>query len=191
MTQSFDLDSVIVAMTSATEEVFATMLALPIETGATYHEKATSSSGFDGLVALVGLAGTWIGTGRISMGGSLACKLAGQMLMTEYPAVNEDVLDAIAEVANMVFGNVKTSLEEHLGPMGLSIPTVIYGRNYHTRSMGAAEWLVAPFECGGERMEVKLCLLPASEGHSHRHPDPALMSAGSHTVAPPVVHLEP
>ena len=56
------------------------------------------------------------------------------LLITEYAAINEDVLDSVAEVTNMIIGNVKTALEDRLGAMGLSTPTVIYGRNFQTRS---------------------------------------------------------
>jgi chemotaxis protein CheX len=58
----------------------------------------------------------------------------------------------------MILGNVKTSLEERIGPMGLSIPTVIYGRNFSSRTVGKQEWTVVPFDCYGERLEVQLCL---------------------------------
>ena len=78
--------------------------------------------------------------------------------MVEYTAVDDEVLDAVAEVTNMILGNVKTSLEERLGPMGLSIPTVIYGRNFSSRTVGKQEWTVVPFDCDGERLEVQLCL---------------------------------
>ena len=56
--------------------------------------------------------------------------MGANMLMTEASAVNEEVLDAMAELTNMVIGNVKTKLESQLGPLGLSIPTVVYGRNF-------------------------------------------------------------
>jgi chemotaxis protein CheX len=44
--------------------------------------------------------------------------------MTEASSVDEDVLDAVAEITNMIIGSVKTDLEGELGPLGLSIPTV-------------------------------------------------------------------
>ena len=57
---------------------------------------------------MVGVAGSWTGTGHMSCSPQFAQKLAGALLMTEYDSVNEDVLDAVAEVANMIVGNVKT-----------------------------------------------------------------------------------
>ena len=83
------------------------------------------------------------------------------MLMTESTAVDEDVLDAVAELTNMIIGSVKTDLEEHLGPLGLSIPTVVFGRNFRTRSAGNTEWIVVRFHWDDDCLLVKLCLTPA------------------------------
>ena len=80
------------------------------------------------------------------------------MLMAEYGVVDDDVLDAVAEVANMVLGNVKTALEKTLGPMGMSIPTAIYGKNFLAKSFGDETWSVVVFDCEGQRLEVKLFL---------------------------------
>jgi chemotaxis protein CheX len=85
--------------------------------------------------------------------------------MTEYDAVTEDVLDAMAEMANMIFGNVKTELEEQLGGLGLSIPTVIFGRNFATRSVGQQSWTVVPIRAGSDLMELKICL---AKNHDHQ-----------------------
>jgi chemotaxis protein CheX len=86
--------------------------------------------------------------------------MSSQFLMADYQSVNEDVLDAVAEVTNMIIGNVKTRLEEDLGPMGLSIPTVIFGRNFGSRTVGTFEWSVVPFMADGERIEIQICLAP-------------------------------
>jgi len=83
--------------------------------------------------------------------------------MAEFPAVNEDVLDAVAELTNMIIGGVKNDLERQLGPLGLSIPTVVFGRNFRTRSAGTAEWTVVRFPWEGEWLTVKLFLAPAEK----------------------------
>ncbi|MEO8130562.1 MAG: chemotaxis protein CheX, partial [Bryobacteraceae bacterium] len=108
-------------------------------------------------------AGSWVGTGSVSCTAACACKISSQFLMAEYTSVNEDVLDAIAEITNMVIGNVKTLLEEDLGPMGLSIPTVIFGRNFASRTVGTFEWTVVPFSFEGERIVIQICLAPQKE----------------------------
>jgi chemotaxis protein CheX len=89
----------------------------------------------------------------------LALKLTGAMFMTEQHEVNDEVLDAMAEMANMIVGNVKTALESELGPLVLSIPTVIFGRNYKAlNGMGKAR-VVVPFQVEGHRFNVKFVLV--------------------------------
>ena len=148
---------------AATEEVFSTMLGMEVQAGDPYVE-TTASPSSEGVVALIGLAGQWAGTASLTCSAPFACRIASQMLMMQAPAVDGEVLDAVAEVANMVVGNVKTGLEQELGPMGMSIPTIIFGKNFSARSAGSEEWLTVPFACEGERVEVKFCLIPNRGG---------------------------
>lgn len=151
---------IVQAITAATHEVFSTMLGLEIEAGEVQWENAVAAAPSSGLVSLIGLAGSWSGTGSIASTGAFACRMASSLLMTSYEAVNEDVLDAVGEITNMIIGNVKTMLEEKAGPMGLSTPTVIFGRNFQTRSARIHEWTVVPFACERERLYVQLCIAP-------------------------------
>ena len=146
----------------ATAEVFSTMLSMEVPTGEATLESGTPEAN-DGVVSLIGLAGVWAGTGSLSCSPELACFVSSQMLMADFAAVDEEVLDAIAELTNMIIGSVKTDLEEQLGPLGLSIPTVVFGRNFQTRSAGHAEWTVVRFPVRSEVLTVKLCLAPAAK----------------------------
>jgi len=47
-----------------------------------------------------------------------------------------------------------------LGPLGLSTPTVIYGRNVRARNLNGQLWTTVPFDCEGGLVEVKICLGP-------------------------------
>ena len=141
-------------------QVFSTMLGMELGEPEVFTESAAPEPN-DGLVSFIGVAGKWVGTGSLYCSATLACKLCSQMLMTEATAVDEEVLDAIAELTNMIIGNVKTELESHLGPLGLSIPTVIFGRNFKAKSAGNKEWTVLRFPCEGEALLVKICLAPS------------------------------
>ena len=147
---------------ASTADVFATMLGLEIENEPEYSDQNAPTVS-DGVLAFVGMAGRWAGAGAIACSAPFACRLCNQLLMTEATSVNEEVLDAVGEVANMIIGNFKTMVEEHLGPLGLSIPTVIYGRNFTSRSLGTNQWIVLPFKCGDETITVRCCLAPAKE----------------------------
>lgn len=154
----------------AAHSVFEMMLGVTLkDCEATRGENAPVHS--EGVCALVGLAGEWAGTGTFRCSAEMAQKISGLMLMQEYHSVDQDVLDAVGEITNMILGNVKTTFEETLGPMGLSIPTVIYGRNFITRSVGRCEWSVIPFELDGGSIEIQISLAktaPRSPGSNHK-----------------------
>jgi chemotaxis protein CheX len=152
-------EEVVRIIQSATESVFSTMLNLPAAPQPCRRETGDPGP-VEGVIAMVGIAGTWTGVGQIYCSAEFACQLAGALLMSEYKSVDGDVLDAMAEVANMIIGNVKTSLEEQLGRLGLGVPTVIYGRNYQARTGGVHDWTVVPFLSEQHKMEVRFCLMP-------------------------------
>ncbi len=157
-----DEKRIIEYMRTSTADVFSTMLGMELSTEPEYtDENAPTVS--DGLLAFVGMAGAWAGTGVISCSAPFACRISNQFLMSDCQSVNEEVLDAVGEVANMIVGNFKTMIEEHLGPLGLSIPTVIYGRNFTSRSLGTSSWIVLPFRCEDETFTIRCCLAPAKE----------------------------
>ncbi len=155
-------NQIIEAVQAATAEVFSTMIGVaaePVEV----HSDDKCPSVNDGVMAFVGIAGPWVGNGIISCSAAFACRICELFLMTEAPAVNEEVLDAVGEVANMVIGGFKTSAEAIVGPLGLSVPTVIYGRNFTSKSVGSTAWLVLPFKCGDDMFEVRIWFAPAAE----------------------------
>jgi chemotaxis protein CheX len=74
----------------------------------------------------------------------------------------------------MIIGSVKTDMETHLGALGLSIPTVVFGRNFKTKSAGVNEWIVVKFRWDDEVLQVKICLAPSGRsGHVMLHPGAA------------------
>ena len=162
-----DQETVIKLVSAAAADVFSTMLGLSVVTGEPFTEQATPAEA-ERVVALIGMAGSWMGTGMLSCSAELACRLSSLMLMSEYDAVDGEVLDAMGEISNMIFGNVKTELEAILGPLGLSIPTVIFGRNFSTKSIGSQMWTVVPVIAEGRQMDVKICLTPSHDSATQR-----------------------
>ena len=146
-------------MHNAVDRVMAAMLGIQVgAANASVEQGAPEST--EEVVAFIGIAGTWAGTGSLSCSAVLACHLCGLMLTTESPAVNEEVLDAVGELTNMIVGNVKTDLERHVGPLCLSSPTAIIGRNFKTKGARNTRWTVLRYEIDGETLTLKLCLTP-------------------------------
>ena len=94
-------------------------------------------------------------------------RAASAMFMSEpvvdATAINDEVLDAVAELTNMVVGNIKNTLEHTLGPMAISIPSVIYGRNFHFRSLTGKVIASMAFRWNSEPLEVKIVLAPSAD----------------------------
>jgi chemotaxis protein CheX len=157
-----DQDLVVRAIRAATEEVFGTMLGAVIE-----PDESAETEPEGGMMALVGLTGNWSGAGTFGCSPALGNRAAAAMFMSEpaadLTAINDEVLDAVAEVTNMVVGNIKNTLEQQLGPMAISIPSVIYGRNFHFRSLTGKVIASARFRWDNEPMEVKVILAPNSD----------------------------
>jgi chemotaxis protein CheX len=158
-------------MDQATRQVFSTMLGVELVPGEIVEGARVEDPPCE-VVALIGIAGAWAGTGNISCSALTACKVCSHMLMTEAPSVNEEVLDAFAELTNMIVGNVKTELEAQVGPLGLGIPTVVYGKNFQTKTAGAPGWMIRRFQWDDEFLTVKLCLAPHNRDP---HPTPHSM----------------
>ena len=144
------------AVREATQAVFSMMLSLEAEPRA--HRTVPQPDPVDGVVALIGFTGPWGGTGVFYCHEEFACKMGSTMLMTEINEINGEVLDGVGEVATMILGNFKESIETHTGALGLSIPTVVYGKNFSTRSAIKSDWTLVPFQCGANSFEVRICM---------------------------------
>ena len=85
-------DAVVAAIRSSTADVFSTMLSLDVESEDPRTELNPPGPS-DGIVAVIGLAGAWVGTGSLCCSTSMACRMTSNMLGMECEEVNEDVLD--------------------------------------------------------------------------------------------------
>jgi len=169
MVQELDQGKVVAAIRQATGDVFSTMLGVEITSLDAYRQPCRPEPA-DGVIGLIGLTGRWTGTGGLACTGELARKISGQFLMSEFTSVDQEVLDAMGEITNMIIGNFKNALEEEAGPLGMSIPMVVFGHNFTAGTTYSADWVVVPFACDGDRLEVKACLVPKPENKSPRRP---------------------
>ena len=167
MSDELDQTRLVAALSQATVEVFSTMLGMEVAAQESYRQGGKPEP-TNGVVTLIGLAGKWVGTGSICCSAEVARKISGQLLMSEFANVDQEVLDALGEVTNMIIGNFKNAIEDLAGPLGLSIPVVIYGHNFTASSLHAAQWTVVPFQCPDGNMEIKICLSLQPEPSQNR-----------------------
>ena len=71
---------------------------------------------------------------------------------------DDDVNDALGEIANLLGGGVKHLLSTSGLDVKLSTPTVISGASYKVKSISDSNTVVIPFYHGDERLLVGLTL---------------------------------
>ncbi len=169
-----DQDLLVRCVTEATAEVFQTMLDMEVKFTGLAAEAHPSNTG---LISLVGITGEWGGSGVFCCSPTLASVICCRMLGSppaENPTIDEEVLDVVAEVTNMMIGNVKNGLEEVTGPLAISVPTVIHGKNFQFRNTTGLRGAALTFVTEGEQFEVRVSLAPMGEGTSSHHRAPIL-----------------
>lgn len=100
------------------------------------------------ITALIGLSGSSArGAVALSFPSATAIALAASMFGVESDKVDEMVLDAIAETANIVAGGAKAKLHNTHGdgePIDLGLPTIVQGKDY-TLHPPDSKWLAVDF----------------------------------------------
>lgn len=140
----------------ATREVFSTMVMMDVVDDFPLKEPVSRFK--CSITGMVGFAGIYSGVISIHCPVDLALKITSNMLGIECDEVNEDLNDAIGEIANMLGGSVKQVLSKGGLDVKLSIPTVISGEDYTVNSLSDNDCIVVPFAVEGHTLLVGLTL---------------------------------
>ena len=142
-------------MIDATKEIFSTMIMMEITL-----EEIQESHGplTDAITAMIGLAGTHRGVLAVHFPYAVAMAITSSFLMMDVTEMNEDVHDAMGEIANMLGGNVKTILSEKGRDIELSMPSTISGAEYSFQSDKDVDKVIIKFgtEKGSFLVEMDL-----------------------------------
>ena len=124
------------------ESIFVTMMDLEVSASET-----PSLPVGDRLTSSVYLEGDWNGAVSLECNREQACQFAGRLLSMDPPAtVDDDVRDALGELANMIGGNLKSSMGANAR---LSMPSVIVGNDYELRICGSETQSRLAFQLNG------------------------------------------
>lgn len=140
----------------ATKDVFSTMVMM--DPADDYPLKDPIHRFQCSITGMVGFAGIYSGVISIHCPVALALQITSSMLGMECEEVNEDLNDAIGEIANMLGGSVKQVLSKGGMDVKLSIPTVISGEDYTVNSLSDIDCVVIPFSVNDNRFLVGLTL---------------------------------
>jgi chemotaxis protein CheX len=155
------------------ESIFITMMDLEVSATETLCVPVGNR-----LTSSVYLEGDWNGAVSIECNREQACRFAGRLLCMDPPAtVDDDVRDALGELANMIGGNLKSSMAANTR---LSMPSVIVGGDYELRICGSETRSRLAFQLDGGHFWVTVSAKDgASSSTARQH---CLTNAGNEKV---------
>lgn len=116
-----------------------------------------SRSGPKGAVAgMIGMvSGKIVGNLTISFEKEAALKIINSMTEESYTEINDEVLDAIGELTNIIYGSAKTVLNQFGYAFEMAIPTVIEGYN-GLINIHNGKALILPFRTDNHRFFLEV-----------------------------------
>ncbi|MEQ8785150.1 MAG: chemotaxis protein CheX [Pirellulaceae bacterium] len=127
------------ALVASVQSSFASLLECELERS----ELALSNGLSHDVSGIIGLTGLTNGLVAVSLSRSLALRTASSLLMEEILEINDDVSDAVGELANMIVGSAKSKLET--SQIAITVPTVIVGDDHQFRFPARAIPIRIPF----------------------------------------------
>ncbi len=142
-------------MIEATKEIFSSMVMMEITVKEVMDNHGALN---DTITGMIGLAGTHKGVLAVHLPYSVAQAITSSFLMMDVEEINEDVHDAVGEIANMLGGNVKTILSEKGRDIDLSLPSTISGSQYSFQSDKQVDKVIIEFDTGKGTFIVEMDL---------------------------------
>ncbi|BDC51781.1 hypothetical protein F183_A40960 [Bryobacterales bacterium F-183] len=131
------------------EDVFRLMLKLEVNTLPDSTELIPSQ-----VTSAVYFAGAWNGATLLECSMPLALEFTRRLMPDCNPqGFDDDVQDAMGELANIVGGNLKPLLPDGVA---LSMPSVVQGTNYSMRLCGNHSHIRLPFVCDEGRFTITI-----------------------------------
>ncbi len=148
------------AIIDGTQEVFTTMLMVELVSGDPIEGKGGDVEA--NITSMLGLGKDIRGMLAVHCPANVAKDITGTFLGMEVEELDEDVKDAIGEIANMVAGNLKVSFKENGQDIELAIPTTVVGDSFRTGGMPGATRVAVPFTMNGSTFLIELKYMVAT-----------------------------
>lgn len=142
-------------LSDATSEVFRTMVFR--ELTACARTESTALHAGANVVATVAFAGKTSGLVAVYTTFEAAKEITAAMLGIEPAEVDDELPDAIGELANMIAGSFRTRMAAVQGESwAISVPTVTVGKDFYTKYVSDVQRVVCPFQMGAYEVRVEL-----------------------------------
>jgi chemotaxis protein CheX len=129
-------------------DIWASVLAFDIEPAQSTPDR------FDRLTGCVQIAGAWRGSVTLETSREFARAAAATMFaMPGDNVTSSEIVDALAELTNMLGGNIKSILP---GPSFLALPSVTEGSDYELNLPSTRPLSKLTFSCLNDGMSIKV-----------------------------------
>jgi chemotaxis protein CheX len=120
----------------------------------------------EGMVSLVGDVSGVIGMVQRRLEGTLALCFTFDTIRDILPQVvgksisvtHEMAVDAVGEITNMIFGQIKADLGSRGYSLKLGIPCVVTGRGHFVSHFHRGRYMIVPFQLEGQLFQVYVAL---------------------------------
>ena len=124
----------------------------------------------DGMVSLVGDVSGVIGMVQDQLEATLTLCLTFETVRNLLPQVigktvaitHEMAVDAVGEITNMIFGQIKSDLNGRGHRLKLGIPCVVTGKGHFVSQFHRGKYMIVPFHLEGQLFQVYVSLLTKS-----------------------------
>ena len=138
----------------ATIESFSTMIGLKVTPGK-IKLKDNNNTAHD-ISGIIGLSGGAKGAIAISFPNNVAFDVVGRFVGETVTEMNDDVTDAIGELANIIAGYAKKDLTEF--NINISLPSVVTGQGHKISDAKDVMSMLIPFTYDGGQFDLGVAL---------------------------------
>ncbi|MBW2037537.1 MAG: chemotaxis protein CheX [Deltaproteobacteria bacterium] len=139
----------------ATFNVLETMASTKATAGKPYLKRDKTAQG--DVTGIIGLTGETRGTISISFTKNSILPIVSKMFGEEMKELNDEIKDAVGEIANMISGQARQGLEEMGRSLKAAIPTVIMGPNHTITHVTNYPIIAIPFTTGNGAFTIEVC----------------------------------
>jgi len=125
----------------------------------------------EGMVSLVGDVSGVIGLVQNQLEGTMTLCLTFETVRGILPQIvghsvsvtHEMTVDAVGEITNMIFGQIKTELNKRGYGLKLGIPSVVTGRGHFVSQFHRGKYMIIPFYLEGQLFQVHIAMYPRND----------------------------
>lgn len=140
----------------ATLYVIESISTMKIENKEVYLKKDETAKG--DVSSIIGLSGDMEGSVSVTFSEKIILPLVSEMFGEEMTELNDEIKDAVGEIANMISGRARQSLETIGKNLKAAIPSVIMGKDHSISHITDEKIMAIPFMTDHGEFTIELCM---------------------------------